>query len=299
MPGSAGWSSYAEIVLVVVAAIVGLVAGAPGRALDDRGAINVALFVLVFTAAMTLPATALRDVRAQWRGLAMVVGVSTVCLPPLAWIAAQLVPEGPARLGVLAIGVAPAEIATVALVGLAGGEIAAAGALLLASTGVTVVVTAPVLSILSSSSGTAVHVSELVITLVLVVVLPFILGALVGRRVPNLATGAAARVPSVAVAVLVWLVASQVSLDRSYVRIGVALLVLLLGSAALGSLLGRAVAVPARSAVLLGVSMRDFAVASGIAAAAFSPAAAAPLGLYGVMVMVWGTVAATTWRSRR
>jgi hypothetical protein len=38
--------------------------------------------------------------------------------------------------------------------------------------------------------------------------------------------------------------------------------------------------------------MRDFAVASGIAAAAFGPAAAAPLGIYGVLVMAWGALVA-------
>ena len=35
--------------------------------------------------------------------------------------------------------------------------------------------------------------------------------------------------------------------------------------------------------------MRDFAIAAGLAAVAFGPAAAAPLGLYGVTVLVWGT----------
>jgi hypothetical protein len=38
--------------------------------------------------------------------------------------------------------------------------------------------------------------------------------------------------------------------------------------------------------------MRDFAVAAGIAAAAFGPAAAAPLGAYGVLVLLAGSVAA-------
>jgi hypothetical protein len=38
--------------------------------------------------------------------------------------------------------------------------------------------------------------------------------------------------------------------------------------------------------------MRDFAIAAGLATAAFGAAAAAPLGLYGVLVMVWGTAAA-------
>ena len=44
--------------------------------------------------------------------------------------------------------------------------------------------------------------------------------------------------------------------------------------------------------LLLTTSMRDFAIAAGLAAAAFGTAAAAPLGLYGVLVLVWGTAAA-------
>jgi hypothetical protein len=37
--------------------------------------------------------------------------------------------------------------------------------------------------------------------------------------------------------------------------------------------------------------MRDFAVAAGIAASAFGAPAAAPLGIYGILVLVFGTVA--------
>lgn len=37
------------------------------------------------------------------------------------------------------------------------------------------------------------------------------------------------------------------------------------------------------------MSMRDFAVAAAIATVAFGPRAAAGLGLYGVIVLVWGT----------
>ena len=44
--------------------------------------------------------------------------------------------------------------------------------------------------------------------------------------------------------------------------------------------------------------MRDFAIAAGLAAAAFGPAAAAPLGLYGVAVLVWGTAVAGALRQR-
>jgi predicted Na+-dependent transporter len=65
--------------------------------------------------------------------------------------------------------------------------------------------------------------------------------------------------------------------------------VLILTSAGAGLLLGRLVDAPSGRSVLFATSMRDFAIASGIAAAAFGTAAAAPLGLYGIMVMLWGT----------
>ena len=45
-------------------------------------------------------------------------------------------------------------------------------------------------------------------------------------------------------------------------------------------------------AVVLTTSMRDFAIAVG-------PAAAAPLGLYGILALAWGTAAGGILRQRR
>jgi hypothetical protein len=105
-------------------------------------------------------------------------------------------------------------------------------------------------------------------------------------------------VASGSVIVLVALVASQVALDGMLVRAFVALVVVVAASAVLEIGLGFLVEVGDRTAVLLSVSMRDFAVAVGIASAAFGSAAAAPLGLYGIIVMVWGTLVATRTRTR-
>jgi predicted Na+-dependent transporter len=77
-----------------------------------------------------------------------------------------------------------------------------------------------------------------------------------------------------------------------------ALLLFLAGSIVIGRLLGRASPTPAASSILLTTSMRDFAIAAGLATAAFGTAAAAPLGLYGVLVLLWGTGAAG-WLRRR
>jgi len=41
----------------------------------------------------------------------------------------------------------------------------------------------------------------------------------------------------------------------------------------------------------------DFVIAAGLATAAFGPGAAAPLGLYGITILVWGTGAAGFMRA--
>ena len=56
---------------------------------------------------------------------------------------------------------------------------------------------------------------------------------------------------------------------------------------------------PQRTAIVLPTAMRDFAVAAGIAVSAFGPAAAAPLGIYGLLVLIFGSAAVYAARSRR
>ena len=46
------------------------------------------------------------------------------------------------------------------------------------------------------------------------------------------------------------------------------------------------------TAIMLSTSIRDFAIASGIATSAFGAAAAGPLGLYGLLVIGWGALLA-------
>ena len=99
-------------------------------------------------------------------------------------------------------------------------------------------------------------------------------------------------------AALVALVAGEIRFSTKYLPVVVAVLAFLAASALVGQMAGRIGGGTTRQALLLTVSMRDFAIAAGLAAAAFGPAAAAPLGLYGVAVLVWGTGAAGFMRSR-
>ena len=109
---------------------------------------------------------------------------------------------------------------------------------------------------------------------------------------------AASHVALAAVAALVALIAAEVHFSAGYAAVAAALVVFLLASAVVGRLLGLRAPRPVAAALLLTTSMRDFAIAAGLAAAAFGPAAAAPLGLYGILVLVWGTAAAGALRRR-
>jgi predicted Na+-dependent transporter len=285
--------------LVVIAAILGIAFPGPGRRLDVANAILATLAVLVFCTGASMTFSDIAALRRASRRLVLVLTVTTVALPALAWLASHLVSGSALRGGVLAAGVAPTEVASVALTGLAGGEAALAAGLLVASTVVTVLLAGPILSLLGAHSATS--QLGLLVTLALVVALPLLAGSatrtldpLGGREQPPLRI-----IGTVSLLVLLWEVASELHLAASDARMVAALLLYLACGAGLGWLLGTGVPPARRTAVLLPTAMRDFAVAAGIAASAFGVPAAAPLGIYGILVLVFGTVAVYLIRRRQ
>ena len=285
--------------LVIVAAAVGIAFGGPGRRLDAANGILVALGVLVFCTGASMTFTDIAAVRTASRRLVLVLAATTVALPAFAWLASRLVSGLVLRGGVLAAGVAPTEVASVALTGLAGGEAVLAAGLLVGSTAVTVLLAGPILSLLGAHSTTS--QVGLLATLALVVALPLLAGSatrtldpLRGREQAPLRI-----IGLVSLLVLLWEVASELHVQVSDARMVAALLLYLACAAGLGWLLGISVPPARRTAVLLPTAMRDFAVAAGIAASAFGAPAAAPLGIYGILVLVFGAVAVHVIRQRQ
>ena len=299
LAGVAGFLDRFLLPLVLISAGLGVALPGPGRHLDAHGAILITLAVLVFCTGSSVTVADIRGVRAAAPRLALALVASTVVLPVLAWLASRLVSDPALRGGVLAAGVAPVEVASVALVGMAGGEVAAAAGLLIASTLLTVLLAGPVLGLLGAHS--AVSQLGLLSTLALVVALPLLAGCAVrtldlfgGRgRSPLEILGMACLL------VLLWEVASQLRPHASDGLVAVALLGYLAGAGLLGWLLALGVPSRRRTAVILPTTMRDLAVAAGIAASAFGLAAAAPLGIYGVMVLVFGAIVVSMSRRRQ
>ena len=299
-PRLAGVSGFLDrflLPLVLIIAGLGVALPEPGRRLDAGGAILITLAVLVFCTGSSVTFADIGGMRAAAGRMALVLAASTVTLPLLAWLASRLV-SGPAlQGGVLAAGIAPVEVASVALTGMADGEVVVAAALLIASTLLTVLLAGPILGLLGAHS--AVSQPGLLATLALVVALPLIAGCTMRTLDPF---GGRERslievLGMASLLLLLWEISSELRLRASDARVAVALLVFLAGAGGLGWLLARGAPRGQRTAVILPTTMRDFAVAAGIAASAFGIAAAAPLGIYGVMVLVFGAI--TVYLSKR
>jgi predicted Na+-dependent transporter len=303
-------AGYPELAAVLVAAILGLSVQRPLAWITARQGINVLLAVLVFATAVTIEPAALRRLADAWRPLLVALAVGVTVLPAASWAVSRLVAAGPLRDGVMAVGLAPCEIASVATTAMAGGEAALAAGVLIGSTFTSVAFAGPALTLEAGHAG--VSPGGIVANLALVVALPLAVGIALRAGVPPLpwaraaarvlATARAERVASAtavfAVAALVALIAAEVRLTARYAAVAGALVLFLAASALAGRLLAARTRPRAGAALLLTTSMRDFAVAAGLATAAFGPAAAAPLGLYGILVLMWGTAVAGLLRSR-
>lgn len=275
--------------LVAVAAVAGLALPGPGRFVADQGGVPAVLAVLVFATGLGIAPGAVAAARRATARLVTAVGAGLVGLPALAWAVSRMVEPGPLREGVVALGIAPTEIAAVAITAMAGGNAALTAIVLVVTSLLTVALAGPVLSLLSAGSANPPLV--VLVTLLLVVGLPLIAGAALRRTRAGAVLGLVSDPLSVAtVVVLVWLVAAQAELSPALVPVGLAVAAFLAGSVALGELVGSRTTAETAHAVRLSLGMRDFAVAAGAATAAFGPAAAAPAGLYGILVLGYGAV---------
>jgi len=283
--------------LVVVVGALGVALPEPGRAIDRSGGIDPTLAVLVLTAGLSIEAADLRRLRTRWARVALALGATTTLLPLLAWALSRAA-SGGIRQGILAVGVAPTEVASISLTGLAGGEIPVAAVLLVASSLITVVDAGPILGLLAHTPS--LHPTGLLLTLTLIVALPLAVGSalrplLLRRARATMDLGRL--LGSVTLLVLLWEVASQVRLEASYLLATVLLLGFLVSAAAIGATVARGIDGAGKPGLLLPVAMRDFAVAAGIAAAAFGPYSTGALGIYGLLVLLFGALTAR-WGTR-
>jgi len=262
----------------------------PSAAVAARS--DVLLAVLVLATALGISARDLARLRAHRTELLVLSVVPFVVLGALAWVLGR--PFSPTVAdGLLAVGLSSSEVACVGLVALARADATIA---LGAVTGSLVVAALAGPLVVGAVAGGSSHAgpAALLVRFALVVIVPLAVGVALRSLRPELERIDAERegVAAVTVAVLVY---AALSGSQGAHHLGGAVLasgIFLLCSAALGELWRRRAPAPAAVPGALAIAMRDFAVAAALATQAFGAGAAAVPGVYGVIMLIGGTVAA-------
>jgi predicted Na+-dependent transporter len=278
--------------LALVAAALALIA--PSRALADRS--DLLLATLVLATALGISASDLVATRRHAPAIAL---LSTAPLVLLAAVAAALGTLFPTdtKDGLLAVGLASSEVASVGLAALAGAD---------ATIALGAVTGSLVLSALAGPVAIgwlAGHASQggsghLLVRFALVVILPLIVGVAV-RSAPAAARALKPRdderdgIAAIVVAVLVYAALSGTHGAHGLGGALIASLAFLIVSAALAAIWrARAAGGPRADTAVAGaltIAMRDFAVAAALASQAFGDRAAAVPGVYGVVMLLAGS----------
>jgi len=256
------------------------------------------LALLVLATALGISLADLGGLRSHLADVAVLSVAPLVVLAAVAWVVGRPF-SAPIRDGLLAVGLSSSEVASVGLVALAGADATIALGAVTGSLVLAALVGPVAIGLLAGGAG-HVHALRLLGRFALVVIVPLALGVAL-RSAPALrrrlerADAEREGVAALAVAILVY---AALSGTRGAHGLGLALIasvVFLAVSGALGEVWRRRGGGPDRAAAVpgaLAIAMRDFAVAAALAAQAFGPQAAAVPGVYGVVMLVAGTVAA-------
>jgi BASS family bile acid:Na+ symporter len=277
--------------LALVAAA--LAVAAPSETL--AGHTDLLLAVLVLVTALGISYADLAGLRTHVPDVAVLSVAPLVVLTAVAWVVGRPF-AAPIREGLLAIGLSSSEVASVGLVALAGADATIALGAVIGSLVLAALLGPSMIGLLAGGAGHA-DAGRLLGRFALVVLIPLAAG--VALRSPPRLQARLKRfdaeregVAAITVAVLVY---AALSGARGAHRLGSALLASLI-FLALAAILGelwrrRRGDSPAAVPGALTIAMRDFAVAAALAGQAFGRAASTVPGVYGVLMLLAGSIA--------
>jgi predicted Na+-dependent transporter len=280
--------------LALLAAALALIV--PSGALAARSDLLLALLVLA--TALGISFADLRRLRDHAAAVGVLSVLPLVLLGAVAWVIGRPFAP-PVRDGLLAVGLASSEVASVGLVALAGADATIALGAVSGSLIASALVGPVAAGAIAGGAGHA-NPGHLLARFALVVIVPLIVGVAARSRWPRTAAADPERegVAALTVAVLIYAALSGTHGAHHLASALLASVAFLIVSGALAELwrrrAGPATAVPGAFAI----AMRDFAVAAALATQAFGTGAGAVPGVYGVVMLVGGAVAATRLAGR-
>jgi len=275
--------------LALVAAALALVA--PSRGVADRS--DLLLAVLVLLTALGITATELRDdVRRHRTSIAVLSVAPMIVLSLAAWAIGRPFDRQVSD-GLLAVGAASSEVATVGLVTLAGADATIALGALAGSLVASALLGPVIIGILA---GHTVHggTGHLLARFALVVIAPLIAGVAIRSARPRIGRWDAERdgLAALTVAMLVYAALSATAGGHHLLPALAAALAFLAVSGVVAELWRRTTPRPVATPGALSITMRDFAVAAALASQAFGDGAGTVAGVYGVVMLLAGSAAA-------
>jgi bile acid:Na+ symporter, BASS family len=291
------WAERVPDALPVLAlGAAGLARLIPSHAVADH--VDLLLAALVLLTALDIDPQQLAELAGHVRTIVLLVIVPACALAALGWLISRCV-TGDLRDGVLALGFAPAEVASVGLIGLIGGMAEAAIAVVGLSLVLSAVAGPPLLTAIAGGARAAQPLS-LLGHFALIVLLPFLVGLVIRGLTPGLARRDAEISLGSTLTLLLLIFGSLTATGAA--TLGSALLVsiaFLSLSAAVAWVTQRALSHRLDPPLALTIGMRDFAVAAALAAAAFGPGAAQVAGVYGTVMLVAAAIVSALMRRAR
>ena len=282
-------------VLAVLAAVLALIV--PWHSLARRS--DLLLAALVLLTALSIVPTRLAQLRDRAGALIALSIGPFIVLTALAWVVGRLF-AGATREGILSLGLSSTEVASVGLVALAGGDAVLALGVLTGS----LVVSAVFGPLLAGALGqTAAHVNSFALLgrFALVVLVPLAAGLAARGAVPSIsrADGALGGLSTLAVCALVFAALSGLGGGDQLPAAALGAVIFLAAAGVVALIAARLLPRLGAAAVGLPTGLRDFAVAAALATQAFGVRAATVAGIYGVLMLIAGALAATALRRRR
>jgi predicted Na+-dependent transporter len=287
--------------LAIVAAVLGVIV--PSGALSARS--DVLLAALVLATALGISFGDLARLRDHCRPVLVLSVMPLIVLGAAGWALGRPFAQ-PVRDGVLATGLSSAEVASVGLVALAGADATIALGALTGSLVAAAVLGPVAIAALGAPGAGQASTLHLLGRFGLVVLVPLAAGIAI-RSVAGIARwlsapgrdGARDGTAALIVAVLVYAALSGTNGAHHLAGaiLASALFLLVAGILALG---WQQATRPAAAATpgAFGIAMRDFAVAAALGTQAFGTAAGTVPGVYGVMMLIAGAIAASRLSAR-
>lgn len=280
----------------------GLAFAHPGLLVGLKPWILPLLGLVMFGMGATLRADQFRDVLRRPRLVALGAAMQFGIMPLAAWLIGQLMGLPPALLaGLVLVGASPGGTASNVICYLARGDVALSITLTTVSTLLAVVLT-PLLTLVYVGQRVPVPAWDMLVSILQVVLVPVALGVLLNRLAGKRLGGLQRLFPLISVAAIVLIIAIIVALNRGSLAamgLAAAVAVVLHNAVGLGSgyLLARLVGEDETRARTLAieVGMQNSGLAVALAVKYFSAAAALPGAVFSVWHNLSGSALAAWW----